>query len=354
MFVLRCTSAEAVPGETAARRRAGASRLARPHHPATAPEIVPAQSATPTRDQEASMKSLRICCVVFFAATLVAPCAHAQFGSGIVFDPTQSGHAIVQIEQGEQQIQKWATELEKWEEHLQKEEQIYNTAIQTKNQIVTAYNLAYQMSRMPQNLEARYKAQWSKWTNMSAPDTYGVTSAWMSALDLGGQAQALQAYQNAVVQLQSFPSSSYSSMDSNSQATIQNQYATSQLSQGTTVSTLATLGTIRTDSESFSNQLANLESDTFSDDSELQTEMAVLGKINTATLLQIHSQQDTNQLLAASVQQQLIAQKQQIDSQNRAINNAIYFQQNFSSTQQKVTSGVSDTLRTISLSPSGN
>jgi hypothetical protein len=82
--------------------------------------------------------------------------------------------------------------------------------------------------------------------------------------------------------------------------------------------------------------------------------MSVLGKINTATLLQIHSQQDTNQLLAASVQQQLIAQKQQIDSQNRAINNAIYFQQNFSSTQQKVTSGVSDTLRTISLSPSGN
>jgi len=114
------------------------------------------------------------------------------------------------------------------------------------------------------------------------------------------------------------------------------------------VNTLATLGTIRTDSESFSTQLANLESDTFSDDSELQTEMAVLGKINTATLLQIHSQQDTNQLLAASVQQQLIAQKQQIDSQNRAINNAIYFQQNFSTTQQKVTSGVSDTLRTIS------
>jgi hypothetical protein len=303
------------------------------------------------------MKSLRIYCLVFFAATVVAPCAHAQFGSGIVFDPTQSGHAIVQIQQGEQQIQKWATELEKWEEHLQKEEQIYNTALQTKNQIVSAYNLAYQMSRMPQNLEARYKAQWSKWTNMSAmsaPDTYGVTSAWMSALDLGGQAQALQAYQNAVVQLQSFPSSSYSSMDSNSQATIQNQYATSQLSQGTTVSTLATLGTIRSDSESFSSQLANLESDTFSDDSELQTEMSVLGKINTATLLQIHSQQDTNQLLAASVQQQLIAQKQQIDSQNRAINNAIYFQQNFSTTQQKVTSGVSDTLRTISLSPSGN
>jgi len=96
---------------------------------------------------------------------------------------------------------------------LQKEEQIYNTALQTKNQIVSAYNLAYQMSRMPQNLEARYKAQWSKWTMMSAPDTYGITAAWMNALDLGGQAQALQAYQNNIVRLQNYPNSSYSSMD---------------------------------------------------------------------------------------------------------------------------------------------
>ena len=47
--------------------------------------------------------------------------------------------------------------------------------------------------------------------------------------------------------------------------------------------------------------------------SDQQTEMAVLGKINSATLLQVHSQQDANQILAASVEQQLIAQKQQIE-----------------------------------------
>lgn len=32
--------------------------------------------------------------------SLLAPAAHAQFGSGIVYDPTQSAHAIEQIEQG--------------------------------------------------------------------------------------------------------------------------------------------------------------------------------------------------------------------------------------------------------------
>lgn len=303
------------------------------------------------------MKSLRIYCLILSLSALVPSCAHAQFGSGIVYDPTQSGHAIAQLAQGEQQLQKWATELQKWEQHLQKEEEIYNTALKTRDQLVTTYNLAYQMSRMPQNLEARYKAQWSRWTSMSSmstPDPYGITSAWMHALDLGGQAQALQAYQNNIVRLQNYPNSSYSNLDSYSQATIQNQYATSELSQGTTVNTLATLGTIRSDSTTFATQLANLDSDTFATDPSQQTEMAVLGKINSATLLQIHSQQDTNQLLAASIQQQLVAQKQQIDAQNRAINNSIYFQQNFDTTAQKTSGGVSSTLRTISLSPTGN
>jgi hypothetical protein len=156
------------------------------------------------------------------------------------------------------------------------------------------------------------------------------------------------------VQVESYPSGNYSSLDSRTQATVANQYATSELAQTTTTNTLATLGTIRSDSQSFATQLANLESDTLSDDSSQQTQAALLGKINSATLLQLHSQEDTNQLLMASIQQQLIAQKQQIDAQNRAINNAIYFQQNFSNTMQNVNSGVSDSMHSISLSIGGS
>ena len=80
----------------------------------------------------------------------------------------------------------------------------------------------------------------------------------------------------------------------------------------------------------------------------------MLGKINSATLLQIHAQQDTNQILAASVQQQLVAQKQQIDAQNRALNNAIYFQQNFPTSIQNVNNGVSNSMHSISLSVNGS
>jgi hypothetical protein len=38
--------------------------------------------------------------------------AHAQFGSGVVFDPTQSGHAVVQIEHEEQSLANQAQQIE--------------------------------------------------------------------------------------------------------------------------------------------------------------------------------------------------------------------------------------------------
>jgi hypothetical protein len=297
---------------------------------------------------------LKVFSVLLASAVLLAPAAHAQFGSGIVYDPTQGAHAIQQIQQGESQLQKWATELNNWQQHLLKEAQIYTTAVQTRTQIVTMYNLAYQMSTMPQNLAARYKADFAQWSSLAAPPSaYGTNTALVNALNFGSLPQAQQGYNGAFVQVQSYPSAIYASSDSNTQATVANQYATSELAQTATTNTLATLGTIRSNSQAFATKLANLESDTFSTDPTQQTQNALLGKINSATLLQIHSQQDTNQLLSASIQQQLAAQKQQIDTQNRLINQAIYFQQNFPTTMQNITSGVSDSIHAISLSTTG-
>ncbi len=276
------------------------------------------------------MKSIRMFCFIFSLATLLAPAAHAQWA---VFDASNFGEAIQEFGQLEQ---------------------MYTTAVETRDQIISAYNLAYQMSQMPQDFAARYASDFALWTNLSAPNTYGNTSAWVNALDIGSPAQAAQGYRDAVVQVQSYPSGSLAAQDAATQATIQNQYATSELAQGTTTSTLATLGTIRSNSESLAQKLANLDADTYSTDPSQQTQNALLGKINTATLLQIHSQQDTNQILAASVEQQLVAQKQQIDAQNRAINEAIYFQQNFPNTMQQITEGVSDSIHNISLSPNGH
>jgi hypothetical protein len=304
--------------------------------------------AHPTIPAEVPVKAVRLIIPLLLA---LAPVAHAQFGSGIVYDPTQSAHALQQIEQGESQLQKWATELNNWQQHLLKEAQIYTSLEQTRGQIVTMYNLAYQMATLPQNLEARYRADWAQWQSLAAPpNVYGNTSPLVNALNFGGLPQAQQGYTSAYIQTQSYPSGNYSSLDSRSQSIVANQYATSELAQTATTNTLSTLGTIRTNEQAFATKLSNLDSDTFSTDPSQQTTNALLGKINSATLLQVHSQQDANQLLTASIQQQIVSEKQQVDAQNRAINNAIYFQQNFSNAIGNVNSGVSTSMHNISLS----
>ena len=74
------------------------------------------------------MRSLLLASVV--ALAIATPGARAQFGSGIVLDPTQSAHAAQQILQANQ---------------------LYTTTIQTSLNVIGAYNLAQKMANLPQN-----------------------------------------------------------------------------------------------------------------------------------------------------------------------------------------------------------
>jgi hypothetical protein len=274
------------------------------------------------------VKPLRYC-FLFFTLCLFAAPSHAQWA---VFDASNFGEAVKEFKQMEQ---------------------MYTTANQTRDQIIQAYNLAHFMSQMPQNMYQRYRAQFTQWTNLNAPNTYGNTAAWVSALNYGMGQQSNTGYTAAVVQPNSFPQSQFGQLDAATQATIQNQYATSDLAQGMTTAGLTTLGQIRSHSKSLNQQISNLESDSYSDDPSEQSEMAVLGKINFANLIQLRSQQDMNQLLSAGIQQQMIAQKQAIDAQNRTINQSISFLQNFPTTMQKINNGVSQSIQNVSFSTNG-
>ena len=269
------------------------------------------------------------CCFLFFATLIMATPSYAQWP---VFDATNYANAV---------------------HEYQELQHMYTTANQTRDEIIQAYNLARYMSRMPQDLYQRYKAQFALWTNVNAPDTYGNTGAWVGALNTGLSGESLAGYTSAVVQVNSYPPSDFGQLDPATQATIQNQYATSNLAQGMTTGALTTLGQIRFHSESLNQQISNLESDSYSDDPSQQSEMAVLGKINAANLVQLHSQQDTNQLLAAGIQQQMVMQKQTIDAENRTINQAIDFLQSFPPMMQKINGGASQSIHDISFSTNG-
>ena len=287
------------------------------------------------------MKHCKLLLSAFVLIFALAPLAHAQFG-GVVYDPTQSAHAIEQIRQGVQQIRE--------------AEQIYTTAHRSMNEAIDSYNLAYQMSRMPQDLAARYESDYSQWTSFSSasvPDTYGNTAAWVNALDLGNPTRATAAYNSAVMPLQTYPADSLSAQGSATQADIRNQYASSELGQTTVTNTLSTLGTIRANSIALNEKLANLDADTFSTAPNEQTTNALLGRINTATLLQIHSEQNTNQILAADAAQQALDEKEQLDERNRLIDESVYFDRNFPGLMQNVTGGVSDSIHAINFDTTG-
>jgi hypothetical protein len=101
------------------------------------------------------MKSTIFAAAVALAAS--ASLAYAQFGSGVVFDPTQSGHAVQQILQGKQ---------------------LYTTTIQTTQNVIAAYNLAQRMASLPQTLYRSYSNLGrQEWTILTRPvNTYGILS----------------------------------------------------------------------------------------------------------------------------------------------------------------------------------
>jgi hypothetical protein len=247
---------------------------------------------------------------IFLAAIAVAasaPIARAQFGSGIVFDPTQSGHAVQQIAQGSR---------------------LYTTTVQTTKNVIAAYNLAQRMASLPQTLYSSYSNLGrQEWTQLTRPaNTYGNSAPWISAATTGyGAASANQTA--------SLPTagqmSGYSGLNTQGQQAIAAQGATVDLSDSVNASNLQTVGTIRATAAQREADISQLETATHSTDPAQHTEMATLQRINQALLIELRTQQETNQMLQAQALQQIVGQKVQQDNLKSLFMLGNNYQQNF-------------------------
>src|SRR6266702_3628913 len=258
--------------------------------------------------------------------------ANAQFGSGVVYDPTQGAHAIQQIEQ----------QIQKAEQQIQKAEQIYTTALQTRNTVVEAYNLAHKLSMAPQQLYQHYTTPWTNWNTVVAVNSYGNTPALLQAINSGINSVAgLEAV--SLGQAPRYPL--YGNLSAPSQQIVAAQGATSDLSVGIMQANLQTLGTMRANSQQRASDIQKLESQTYSSDPAQQTYKATLQTSNEALLMQLRSQQDGNQIAQAVALQQIVAQKQQQDALNAAFQDAATYQQQYNATVAPLLSGFGETLR---------
>src|ERR1700735_4858210 len=120
-----------------------------------------------------------------------ATVAHAQFGSGIVFDPTQSAHAITQIEHEEQSISNQVQQIENGQQIFSNTVKIASTALQTYNQLKQQYNLYHQTILAPRMLYARFLSPTSDLLMLQQiSNTYGNSMGWLNSANTGKGAAA--------------------------------------------------------------------------------------------------------------------------------------------------------------------
>lgn len=254
--------------------------------------------------------------VVTLTIAVAAPLAHAQFGSGIVYDPTQSAHAVHQILQNNQ---------------------LYTTTIKTTENVIGAYNLARRMADLPQTLYTSFHDLGrQEWTAVTRPaNTYGNSEAWVNAASTGYGAAA--ANQTASVSTAN-RISGYGSLSPQGQQAIAAQGATVDLSDAVNATNLQTVGTIRANSAQRESDISQIEAASHSTDPAQHTEMATLQRINQAMLIELRTQQETNQMLQAQALQQIVGQKVQQDNLKSLFQLGNSYQQNFNAVTPQQTS----------------
>jgi hypothetical protein len=276
-------------------------------------------------------------------ASLMQPAANAQFGSGIVFDPTQSGHAITQIEHEERSIANQAQQIEQGQQIFTNTVKIATTALQTYKTVMQQYQLSRQMIMAPRMLYARFLSPTSDLLLLrQLSNTYGNSMGWLNSANTGNGATA--AYQQVSVPNTNNTIPGYSTASMAGQLQIAAQGATVDLGDSVMSHNLQALGTVRANQAARQADITNLETATQTQDPSQQTIMAELQRINQALLLQLRTLQDANQINANLALQQIIFQKQQQDAMKSAFRDSAGYETYYNSNITTTSSGAANLL----------
>src|ERR1700691_3151459 len=207
------------------------------------------------------MKKLLITALAIGFAAVVEPEAHAQFGSGIVYDPTQSVHAITQIEHEEQSISNQFQQIEQGQQIFTNTLKIATTALQAYNVAKQQYELTHQMILAPRMLYARFLSPTSDLLMLQQiSNTYGNSMGWLNSANTGKGAAA--SYQQVSVPNTNNMIPGYSTASTAGQLQIAAQGATVDINDSVMTNNLQALGTIRANQSARQTDITNLEAAT--------------------------------------------------------------------------------------------
>ena len=289
------------------------------------------------------MKKLIVTALSIGLAAALQPAANAQFGSGIVYDPTQSVHAITQIEHEEQSISNQFQQIEQGQQIFSNTVKIATTALQAYNVAKQQYNLVHQMILAPRMLYSRFLSPTSDLLLLQQiSNTYGNSMGWLNSANTGKGAAA--SYQQVSVPHTANVIPGYSTASVAGQLQIAAQGATVDINDSVMTNNLQALGTIRANQTSRQTDIANLEAATQNQDASQQTIMATLQRINQALLLQLRTQQDANQINANLSLEQIVAQKQQQDALKSAFRDSAGYENYYNANITTTSSGSGNLL----------
>ena len=289
------------------------------------------------------MKKLIVTALSIGLAAALQPAAHAQFGSGIVYDPTQSAHAITQIEHEERSISNQVQQIEQGQQIFTNTVKIATTALQAYNVAKQQYNLVHQMILAPRMLYSRFLSPTSDLLLLQQiSNTYGNSMGWLNSANTGKGAAA--SYQQVSVPNTANVIPGYSTASVAGQLQIAAQGATVDINDSVMTNNLQALGTIRANQTSRQTDIINLEAATQTQDASQQTIMATLQRINQALLLQLRTQQDANQINANLALQQIVAQKQQQDAMKSAFRDSAGYENYYNANITTTSSGSGNLL----------
>jgi hypothetical protein len=118
-----------------------------------------------------------------------------------------------------------------------------------------------------------------------------------------------------------------------------------ELADGAAKGALEAIGRLRGNATAVQTAIQGLEADSLSAAPEMNTEVAVLNKINAAGLISVRSAQDTNQLLVALAEDQAIHSKRLRDAEARGINQHVRFLSEGRAVLTAQATGASDAMR---------
>jgi hypothetical protein len=133
-----------------------------------------------------------------------------------------------------------------------------------------------------------------------------------------------EAYSKAVQRLDAY-GAAFGNIPPEQLERVKTSYGTVELTDGANLEALETIGRVRSNAPIRENTLQALEDDSLSSDPAMNTEVAVLNKINAANLIGLRNTQDTNKLLVSLAESQIVSAKRARDAEAQAINQHVRF-----------------------------